>query len=52
MHRVGLYRRVRQSYYREGKSVRELSRLFGLHRDTIRKMLQFSVPPGYRRKPV
>jgi transposase len=23
--------------------------LFGLHRDTIRKMLQFSVPPGYRR---
>jgi len=50
MHKVGLYRRVRQSYYRDGKSARELSRVFGLHRDTIRKMLQFSVPPGYRRK--
>ena len=23
---------------------------FGLHRDTVRKMLQYSVPPGYRRQ--
>ena len=24
-------------------------RVFGLHRDTVRKMLKYSVPPGYRR---
>ena len=34
----------------EGISVREASRLFGLHRDTVRKMLAYSVPPGYRRE--
>ena len=33
----------------EGMSVREAAREFGLHRDTVRKMLQYSVPPGYRR---
>ena len=32
-----------------GMSVREASRVFGLHRDTVRKMLAYSVPPGYRR---
>ena len=30
-------------------SVREAARRFGLHRDTVRKMLKYSVPPGYRR---
>ena len=25
--------------------------MFGLHRDTVRKMLEYSVPPGYRRPP-
>ena len=34
----------------EGKSIREVSREFGLHRDTVRKMLAYSVPPGYRRQ--
>ena len=34
----------------EGMSVREASRVFGLHRDTVRKMLAYSVPPGYRRQ--
>ena len=36
----------------EGMSVRETeaSRVFGLHRDTVRKMLAYSVPPGYRRE--
>ena len=24
--------------------------MFGLHRDTVRKMLAYSVPPGYRRQ--
>ena len=26
------------------------ARVFGLHRDTVRKMLEYSVPPGYRRQ--
>jgi transposase len=30
-------------------SIREAARVFGLHRDTVRKMLMYSVPPGYRR---
>ncbi|MDH5679860.1 MAG: hypothetical protein OEZ28_14765 [Nitrospinota bacterium] len=50
MRSVGLYRRIRQAYYRDGKAIRELSRETGLHRDTIRKMLIFSIPPGYRRE--
>ena len=33
----------------EGMSIREASRVFGLHRDTVRKMVAYSVPPGYRR---
>ena len=31
-------------------SVREASRVFGVHRDTVNKMLANPVPPGYRRK--
>ena len=34
----------------EGISIREASRVFGLHRDTVRKMVAYSVPPGYRRR--
>ena len=30
--------------------MREAARVFGLHRDTVRKMLVYSVPPGYRRQ--
>jgi len=30
-------------------SIHEISRVYGLHRDTIRKVLRFSVPPGYQR---
>ena len=33
-----------------GHERREASRAFGLHRDTVRKMLAYSAPPGYRRK--
>ncbi|MXY22220.1 MAG: hypothetical protein F4Y49_12920 [Dehalococcoidia bacterium] len=33
----------------DGMSIRYAFRLFGLRRDTIRKMLPHSVPPGYRR---
>ena len=31
-------------------SIREASRVFGPHRDTVRKMPAYSVPPGYRRQ--
>ena len=34
----------------DGMSLREAARTFGLHRDTVRKMLAYSVPPGYRRQ--
>jgi len=50
MYPVSTYRRVRIDYERNGLSQRELSRKYGLHRDTIRKMLEFSIPPGYQRK--
>ena len=50
MYYVGLYARVRRACMVEGMSVREASRVFGLHRDTERKMLAYSAPPGYRRQ--
>ena len=50
MYHVELYVRVRRACMVEGMSVREASRIFGLHRDTVRKMLAYSVPPGYRRQ--
>ena len=34
----------------EGKSEREVARYFGIHRKTVKKMCQYAVPPGYRRK--
>ena len=50
MYQVESYLRVRRAVMVEGMSVREASRVFGLHRDTVRKMLAYSVPPGYRRQ--
>ena len=50
MYSVDVYLRVRRAVMVEGMSVREASRMFGLHRDTVRKMLAYSVPPGYRRQ--
>ena len=49
MYRVELYARVRRACRVEGMSTREASRVFGVDRKTVRKMLSFSVPPGYRR---
>lgn len=46
---MDLYRRVRRACHVEGMSIREAARVFGLHRETVSKMLRFSVPPGYRR---
>ncbi len=50
MYKVEVYLRVRRAVMVEGMSIREVSREFGLHRDTVRKMLAYSVPPGYRRQ--
>ena len=45
-----MYAAVRRAVYVEGISEREAARRFGLSRVTIHKMLQFAVPPGYRRQ--
>ena len=50
MYKVEMYARVRRACMVEGMGIREAAREFGLHRDTVRKMLQYSVPPGYRRR--
>ena len=39
MYRVELYLRVRRACMVDGMSIREASCVFGLHRDTVRKML-------------
>lgn len=41
---------MRRAIQVEGISQREAARRFGIARKTIRKMLSFSVPPGYQRK--
>lgn len=46
---VELYLRVRQACA-EGMSQREAARVFNVSRDTVRKMMSFSVPPDYRRQ--
>ena len=46
MFHVDTYFRVRRACLVEGMSVREASRVFGLHRDTVRKMLANATPPG------
>ena len=43
-----LYRKVRLAV-REGMSERAAAAHFGIARASVRKMLRFSVPPGYRR---
>ena len=50
MYHVELYARVRRACMVEGMSVREASRVFGLHRVPVRQMLAWPVPPGYRRQ--
>ncbi len=45
-----LYAWVRRACMVEGMSIREAARVFEMHRDTVRKLLRYSVPPGYRRK--
>ena len=50
MYKVDVYLRVRRAVMVEGMSIREAAQECGLHRDTVRKMLAYSVPPGYRRQ--
>jgi transposase len=45
---VELYRKVRLAC-RDGMSERAAARQFGISRDSVKKMMSFSVPPGYRR---
>ena len=48
MHTVELYRKVRLAC-RDGMSERAGALHFGISRESVKKMLCFSVPPGYRR---
>lgn len=50
MFTVELYAKIRRAVMVDGVSRRVAARQFGIHRNTIAKMLQFSVPPGYRRR--
>jgi transposase len=47
---VELYARVRRAVVVDKMSEREAARQFGLARETVRKMLRYSAPPGYRRQ--
>ena len=50
MYQVEIYGRVRRAVLVEGRSQRSVAREFGLARVTVRKMVGYSMPPGYRRK--
>jgi transposase len=44
---VESYAAVRRFVFVEGHSRREAAEVFGLNRDTVRKMCLYSAPPGY-----
>src|ERR1035438_6597255 len=48
MFQVEIYGRVRRAVRVEGRSQRAVAKEFGLSRETVRKMLQYAVPPGYQ----
>ncbi len=50
MFQVEIYGRVRRAVRVEGRSQRAVAKEFGLSRETVRKMLQYAVPPGYQRQ--
>lgn len=47
---MDLYRRVRLACHHENLSQREAARRFGISRQTVKKMLSHSRPPGYQRE--
>jgi hypothetical protein len=50
MHAVEKYAAVRQFVFVQGGSRREAARIFGVSRKSVKKMCEFSAPPGYVRK--
>jgi transposase len=50
MFKVDLYGRVRRAVLVDGVSQRTAAREFGISRKSVRKMVAFSVPPGYQRQ--
>ena len=50
MYAVDLYLRVRLACHVDGISEWEAASRFGLARETVRKMLRHTEPPGYRRQ--
>jgi len=50
MKKVFEYDLVRRMYFREKLSKHEISRRTGIDRRTIKKMLEYSSPPGYRQQ--
>ena len=48
MYTVDLYGRVRRAHFVEGMSIRQVARMFDLHRSTVNKMLEYSVPQRNR----
>jgi transposase len=50
MFTVEIYAKIRRAVMVDGLSRREAAKRFGVHRNTITKMLSFPVPPGYRRR--
>ena len=50
MYFVEIYGRVRRAVLVEGRSQRAVAREFGISRESVRKTLRFSVPPGYQRQ--
>jgi transcriptional regulator with XRE-family HTH domain len=42
--------RIRRRVLAGGVSQRQIERQTGISRSTIRKMIEFRIPPGYRRK--
>ena len=51
MYQVDVYLRVRRAVMVDGMSIREVSRVFGLHRDTVRKILPGRDHRGLRHSP-
>ena len=45
-----IHGRIRRAVLVEGKSERAVASEFGVARETVRKMLRYAVPPGYRRQ--
>lgn len=50
MYRVETYLKVRQAYYNESKSTRQIARELGITRWSVRKMIKNAGPPGYTRQ--